>query len=203
MAHPDNYAIQAQQAKERFLTYDQSALIRKLDLDADETWLYLPMLSQTCRICRRTGHMERQTAAGWVSADSHSEVMTVLDLLCDSREERYLSGRWKNMSAFGLMFHQNLLEGKQDPWAHRFETDPEGFRRACMALGGTPFPTGDIAYVLELFRGLPVVIQLWFGDEEFPASVRFLWDENTLLYIRYETMYFAKALLLERLAERM
>ena len=131
MARVDNYAIQTAQAKERFLTYDQSELIRKLNLTFDETWLYIPMLGQLHRIHRHTGDMERQTGETWIDANSHGEVLTLLDLLCDSRPERFLTGRWKNMSAFGLMFHQNLLEGTRDPWADRFEADPDGFRKAC------------------------------------------------------------------------
>lgn len=199
----DNYAVQARQAKDRFLTYDQKKLIRKLNLAHDGGYLYPVLLGQTYRLCRRTGDMERKMGDTWVSANSHAEVLTLLDLICDSAENRYVSGKWKNMSSFGLMFHQNLLEGKQDPWADRFERDPEGFRKACQTLGGIPFSTGDAAYILEVFDGLPLVIQLWFGDEEFPASLRFLWDENALMYIKYETMYYAKALLLERLAEQM
>ena len=46
-------------------------------------------------------------------------------------------------------------------------------------------------------------MQLWFGDEEFPANLRYLWDENALMYLKYETMYFAKALLLHRLWDEM
>ena len=203
MASVDNYAIQTAHAKERFLTYPQEDLIRKLKLDFDRQYLYIPMLSQIYRIYRLTGDMERMTGEHWISANSHGEVLTLLDLLCDSREDRFISGKWKNMSAFGLMFHQNLLEGKRDPWADRFEADPERFRHACEALGGVPFPTGDVAYAVELFDGLSVVIQLWFGDEEFAASLRFLWDENALMYIKYETMFFAKGLLLLRLQEKM
>ena len=56
---------------------------------------------------------------------------------------------------------------------------------------------------MELFDGLPVLIQLWFGDEEFPAVLRLLWDENALMYLKYETTWFAKGLLLERLREQM
>ena len=39
--------------------------------------------------------------------------------------------------------------------------------------------------------GLPIAIQFWFSDEDFPAQVRWYWDENALQYIKYETMYFA------------
>lgn len=203
MARTNNYLIQARQAKQRFLTYDSQALIRKLTLKADEDFLYVPMLCQTYRIRRTTGDMERFDGAAWVDANSYEEVMTLLDLVCDSREDRHLSGRWKNMSAFGLQFHQNLLEGTRDPWAEAFQADQEGFRRACIALGGKPLPNGDIAYAIEMLDGLPVALQLWLGDEEFPPNLRLMWDENAGMYIRYETMYFAKALLLDRIAEEM
>ena len=203
MARVNNYLIQAQQAKEHFLSYNQNLLIAKLKLASDETYLYVLMLAETYRIHREIGNICRKTEAGWVDANSHGEVMTLLDLLCDSRSDRFLTGRWKAMTAFGLMFHQNLAEGQKDGWADRFEADPEGFRRACLSLGGTPFPQGDIAYVLEFFDGLPIVVQLWFGDEEFPASLRLLWDENSLMYLKYETMWFAKGLLLTRIREEM
>ena len=203
MERPNNYLLQAQQAKDRFLTYKQDALIRKLNLPFDGDYLYVTMLAQAYRIQRKTGHTERFKNNAWIDANSHGEVLTLLDLICDSRESRFVSGRWKNMQSFGLMFHQNLLENANDPWAEKFQADPEGLRKACLALKGTPFPHGDVAYILELFDGLPIVVQLWFGDEEFPASLRLLWDENALMYIKYETMYFAKGILLKLLAENM
>ena len=203
MAGTDNYQIQARQAKTRFLTYDQQKLIRKLRIHADEAYLYIPMLSQRYRLNRTNGDLDRETENGWVDANTYEEVMTLLDFVCDSREDRFLSLRWKNMSSFGLMFHQNLLEDSIDPWAVRFESHPEQFRSACEQLKGTPLPTGDIAYAIELFDGLCIGIQLWFGDEEFAPNLRYLWDENANMYIRYETMYFARGLLLRRLKEYM
>ncbi len=203
MERTNNYLIQAQQAKTLFSAYDQETLIAKLQLRHDETYLYPTMFRETYRIHRQTGNIDRQTETGWADANSFGEVMVLLDLVCDSRENRFLTGRWKNMTDFGLMFHRNLNEGKADPWADKFEADPDGFRKACLALGGRPLDWGDISYAIELFDGLSILIQLWFGDEEFPAGLRLLWDENALMYIKYETMYFAKALLLQKLSERM
>ena len=202
MERRDNYKIQAEQAKQHFLSYDQESLIRKGKLEADEEYLYADLLSRRYRIHRRNGDV-RYWDGQWQDGNSFGEVMTLLDLICDSRQDRYLSGRWKNMTAFGLMFHQNLLEGGKDPWAETFDRDPEGFRRACLDLGGKIFPQGDVAYGIELFDGLEIVIQLWLGDEEFPASLRFLWDENALMWLKYETMYYAKGLLLQRIQEYM
>ena len=203
MERINNYSIQARQAKQRFTTYDQEAILAKLHLPHDEAYLYATMLSEVYRIHRKTGEIFRKTADGWLSTEDFGEVMTLLDLLCDSREDRFLTGTWKSLTDFGLMFHRSLLEGKADPWADAFEADPEGFRKACLSMGGKPFSKGDIAYAIELFDGLPILIQLWFGDEEFPACLRFLWDENALMYLKYETMHYAKGLLLEKIKERM
>lgn len=203
MTSGNNYLIHVRQAKSRFTTYDQESLIAKLKLRHDADFLYAVMLSETYRIHRKTGDIHRETPSGWVDANSYEEVMTLLDLVCDCREDRFVTGRWKNMTDFGLMFHRNLTELKNDPWASRFEANPDGFRKACESFGGKSFPQGDIAYSMELFDGLPVVVQLWLGDEEFPAGLRFLWDENALMYLKYETMHFAKGMLLNKIAERM
>ena len=59
MKRTDNYAIQAAQAKLRFLTYDQQRLIDKYALKADDSYLYTAMLSQPYRISRTTGDLEK------------------------------------------------------------------------------------------------------------------------------------------------
>ncbi len=198
---PDNYAIQVAQAQKRFLGYDQQALTEKFGLRADESYLYLTMLSAGYRLRRRDGNLERLVGASWRDANTHAEVMTLLDLLCDSKPDRHLSGRYRSMTDFGLMFHQNLLEECRDPLAALFDRNPERLRDACRSMGGVPFPGCDIGYAVELFDGLPVVIQFWHGDEEFMPRLRYLWDENALQYLRYETMYYAVALLKRRLTE--
>ena len=202
MARTNNYLLQAAQAKRYFLTYDQEALIRKLGLEYDDEYLYPVLFARRYRLSRKTGDLEREEKGAWQDANTYEEVMTLLDLICDSRENRFVSGRWKNMADFGHTFHQSLLE-ERDPNAECFQSRQAEFRAACEALGGQPLPTGDIAYAIEVFDGLKLMVQLWFGDEEFPASLRILWDENALQYLKYETMYFARNLLLKRLKAEM
>lgn len=203
MERTNNYLIQAGQAKARFLTYDQNALIAKLRLKYDDDYLYVQLLRQPYRLSRTTGDLERCREGSWIDANSFEEVMTVLDLVCDSRTDRYITGRWKNMQSFGMMFHQNLLEDARDPRAEGFDTAPESLHRGCRALGGEAVPGADISYSLEFFDGLPICIQFWHGDEEFPPRLRYLWDENADRYLRYETMYYAVNLLHRRLTEMM
>ena len=197
MARVDNYLVQVRQAQARFLGYDQQTLIEKLKLQGDNNYIYVKLLCKTYRIARATGLVERLEET-WEDANTHEEVMTLLDLVCDSRPDRHLSGRWKNMQSFGLMFHQNLAEGK-NPFAEAIQANPEGFRRACQALEGEEVGNADIAYAIEVFEGLRICIQFWEGDEEFAPRVRYLWDENALMYLKYETMYFAINLLMKRI----
>ena len=202
MERRDNYAIMARQAKELFLQYDQQRLARKLGAKLDGDYLHTAFLGEPWRIHRQTGDISRLHGDAWVDANSFGEVLTLLDLVCDSREDRCPSGRWKNMRDFGHGFHQTLLE-QRDPWAERFQACPEAFSRACQRLGGERYPLGDAAYSIPMFDRLRLLVQLWFGDEEFPAQLRYLWDENALQYLKYETMYYAVPLVLKRIVECM
>lgn len=202
MERKDNYALQVRQAQQYFLKYDQQKLIEKLKLKSDETYLYAVMLSAPYRIHRFTGELERLEDTKWQDANTHGEYMTLLDLICDSREDRYLACRFQNMSAFGRVFHSSLLESK-DPFAEMVQENQSGFRRACTGLQGVPVKMGDICYAFDLFDGLPVALQFWEGDEEFPPKVNILWDENALMYLKYETMWFAVGMLKRRILEKM
>ena len=97
MARTNNYLLQAAQAKRHFLTYDQAVLIRKLKLAYDDDYFYPVLFARKYRLSRSTGDLEREERDGWQDANTHAEVMTLLDLICDSRDDRFVSGRWKNM----------------------------------------------------------------------------------------------------------
>ena len=199
MARPDNYAIQAQSAKDRFLTYDQQHIIEKFHLQADDDYLYPVMLSSPYRLCRKTGDLQRREEGIWVDANTFGEVMTLLDMLCDASAHRRLSGRYKQQQHFGLMFHQNLTEDSASPLARAFDQDEAALRKACAAMGAVDYPGGDYGCTIELFDGLCMGSLFWHGDDEFAPRLRWFWDENALQWLRYETMYFAVGLLESRL----
>ena len=198
----DNYALQAAQAKRHFLTYDQQELIARCRLKHDESWFYIRFLGADYRICRKSGDMQRKANGQWTDANSFGEVMTILDWLCDSRADRYITGRFMNVVTQSHYFHAKLQEEKDDN-AELFAQDPEAFQAACQALGGIKMPGGDCSYAIELVDGLQILVQLWYADEEFPAQLRCFWDENVLRYIRYETTWYAIGLLMSRLRQEM
>lgn len=190
LSRVDNYAAQARQAQQRFLTYDQAALIAKWNLTYDESYLYLQLFGQPYRLCRASGLLQRQVGDQWADG-GYDEIMTALDVLCDSRDDRTLTGNWNGMQNFGLLFHRHLVEQEKDAFALFVDQNPDAFRRTCGAMGGEPISGGDMGYALPVMGELKVALQYWFADEEFLPQVRFFWDENALQYIRYETMYFA------------
>lgn len=199
----DNYQIQAMQAKKRFLTYDQQELVCRCRLRSDADYIYTRLLGSDYRIHRTTGDMQRKSGDNWVDGNSFGEVMTILDWLCDSRADRYITGRWINLVTHSHYFHRSLQEEREDPDALLFDREPEAFSRACEALGGERLPGADVGYAIELMDGLRIFVQLWHGDEEFPPRLRCLWDENTSRYLRYETTWYAVGLLMKQIREHM
>ncbi len=203
MEKRNNYVIASVNARKLFLSYDQDALIRKLNLQSDDNWLYTRFFDGDFRVSRFTGDMERREGNAWISANGFNEVLTLMDLLCDSREDRHLSGRIKNMLDFGHQFHQNLLEESKDPFPQKIQENPAAFAAACASMGGRERKGADVGFYIPVFQELSVTLLFWEGDEEFAPRLRFLWDENALQYLKYETMYYAVGYLKERLTEKM
>lgn len=185
----DNYAIQVANAQKFFLRYDQEKLIEKFSLHADQDYLYVIMFRMLYRINRQTGGFELYRGT-WQECNTFGAVMTILDILCDSKDDRYLTGRWVSTQQFGKFFHTSLLELEEDPLADAFDKAPGSFAKACKALGGHPIVGGDEAYAVEVMDGLEIGMFFWYGDDEFPAQLRFFWDENAPMYLKYETMHY-------------
>lgn len=201
MERTDNYAIQAQNAKALFLSYDQKELTEKLHLESDTAYLYTAFLGVPYRIARDSGDLERLDGKTWTDANSFDEVLSVFDLVCDSREDRHPAGIWKNMTDFGHQFHQNLMESR-DPLADFAQEQPEAYRTALEKMGARPIKGADIAYAVPVFDSLEMALFFWAGDEEFLPRIRYLWDENALQYIRYETMYYVVGCLRARIFQK-
>ena len=200
MTRVNNYLIQAAQAKQRFLTYDQPKLIEKFQLESDKEYIYVNLLWRQYRIQRSTGSMEFRNGEIWQDGNSYDEVMTILDLLCDSRDDRRLSGKLASMASFGRIFYKSSFDDKPDPTAQWIQENLDTFRNACSRFG-QPISGGDFGFSFELFDGLTTGFHFWEGDEEFAPRVRFLWDENALQYLRFETMHMAVSLLMTFLKE--
>lgn len=194
----DNYAIQAEDARLRFLGYDQNTM----PAEKDESFLYLPFCGCDYRISRSDGHIFRRAGNDWLSADSHGEVLTLFDYLCDARPDRAPAGEFVSMASLGGHVHGGLVHRSGD-LERLIDQYPEAFCRVCTGLGGVPGEGGDLCFDLRLFPDLPVRLRFWHSDEEFEAYLDLFWDKNALSFLRYETTWYALGILRRQIAHGM
>lgn len=193
----------------RFLEYDQEQMIRHYDLKHDADWLYLGFVGRQYRISRSTGAAQWsecgfETEGADVHPASYNEAMTIYDILCYARADCHLSGRFCPVNSLeGVVHGSGVGQDLFWPYAEFFDRNSGRLPAACERLGGKRQGKGDVAYQIPLFDFLPVVLQFWVSDEEFPASLKVMWDENILSYMHYETTFFAAHHLMERLKEEM
>ncbi len=205
----NNYEIAKEKIQPEFLKYDQEAMIRRFRLAHDDAYLYLEFCGTTFRICRSTGAVEKPAgpggtfAAGAVPAD-FTEALSLYDMLCWSRPDASLSGRWCQVNRLpGVGQNQGLGDRLTDGEEQEIDQHPEAFRRACRELGGTEIPLGDLGYQIPVFPFFPVQLRFYHGDEEFPAQLTVLFDENTLQFMHYETTYYVRGCLLRAILQKM
>ncbi|MCC8065807.1 MAG: DUF3786 domain-containing protein [Clostridiales bacterium] len=196
-----NYEITRNQAELRFLNYDQEKMIEKFHLKHDEQYLYIVFVGQEYRIDRRSGRTE-WSRDGFLHVEraGFNEVLSICDVLCDSKEDCCLSGRFARVNDLkGTVRSSGLGNDLYGKYAEYFDGRTAALKKACEALGGEEQRIGDVAYLLHPFPFLPLMLQFWESDEEFSANLKFMWDENTLDFLRYETTYYVLGHVLERL----
>ncbi len=64
-----------------------------------------------------------------------------------------------------------------------FGLDVEGFKRACEKAGGRPETFGDAAYSFQALPRLPLLVNFWCGDEDFPSTCKILFDRSLSHYL--------------------
>lgn len=201
-----NYEITKKRVQKDFLKYEQEKMIHKFALEADEKYLYINFICRSYRIHRKTGYLE------WSEDDfetctegDFNEVLTIYDLLCDSKENCQGSEDFINLNSLSTLqssskkIGDGLFHGKDKIFDHQ----DERFCKVCEKLGGVKAGKGDVAYELPLFDFLPCRIQFWNSDEEFEAQLQVFMDKNVLDFIRYETVWYAVSHLMKRLTEEL
>lgn len=200
-----NYEIMRDQMQARFLKYSQERMIEKFHLEHDETYLYIKFTGRLYRINRGTGKTEwsedgfqKCTGAGY------NEAMSIFDVLCESKEDCRLSGSFCSLNQLkGTVQASNPGRGMFSQETAWFDGRTEELSHACESLGGKKEKVGDVSFRLYPFEFLPMILQFWNSDEEFPANLKIMWDENILDFVHYETTFFMVSHMLCRIKEIM
>ncbi len=72
------------------------------------------------------------------------------------------------------------------PLLRAFGYSRDAFSAAGEALGGTAEEYGNASFTLRVFPGLPITFILWEGEEEFPPSIKVLFDRSIHTYLPLE-----------------
>lgn len=201
-----NYELTLEAMQERFSQMDQQAMVDALKLEHDERYIYLKMLTRDYRIERQTGKVQYSTDDfATVFDGGFNDSMTIFDILSHAVMHPSLSGEYR--------VADQLPEIAMSPTpgpklvandGHDMAGQVEQLAKACEKLEGVPQKMpGDIAYKLPLFDFFPVIVQFWDGDDEFNPVFKLMWDKYALNWIRYETTYYARYYLIDRLKEEM
>lgn len=187
---------------QKFSSYDTDAMIEKFQLQHDAAYLYLPVLGRAYRIDRRSGQVSWSDDGFLTSTEAdYNAAMTLYDVLCCSQPDCRLAHTWVNVRSLARV-QGGTLEKSSDFFqgaGRIFSGKAEALARSCQALQGKKLDQGDVAYQLDLLPFLPLQLVFWEADEDFPASLQFFVDRNTLAYMHYETLMFALSHVLDRL----
>ena len=70
-----------------------------------------------------------------------------------------------------------------DELAKYFGMDLEAYKVACVSAGGTPVDVGRVVFMFWAFPRVPILVNYWAGDDDFPSSCKLLFDDSVSHYL--------------------
>ena len=99
------------------------------------------------------------------------------------------TGRWISFADLpnGRVYASAYQGYTGDDLVKTFRLDVDALRSACEKLGGTSRNDfGDAAYVIWALPRIPILVNYWCGDEDFPSTCKLLFDESVSHYLPVE-----------------
>jgi len=96
-----------------------------------------------------------------------------------------LRGQWISFAelADGRIYNQAFQGYSGDELVKAFGLDVDSFKVACEKAGGKATLIGDAAYIFYALPRLPLLVNYWCGDEDFPSSCKILFDSSVTHYL--------------------
>lgn len=102
-----------------------------------------------------------------------------------------ISGMWITYRYLlgARFFEQRFTDMALRPLLDSFGNDADGFRQACLSIGGTPMTrTGDVAFRFMALPKIPMGCILYLGDEEVSPAINMLFDAVASHYLPTEDL---------------
>ena len=199
MVKRDNYELALQAAQKRFCSYDTKQLLTRSGVTDRGEYLQTRFVGAEVLICKKTGVI---TVDG--EPADFCETLSILDWLCDRDPDAQASGEFCPVSSLpGIWVGGSGLMMAAPELAQQIEKDPKKYQKVIKRIWGKFLNSGDIGVEFQVFPDLPMQIKFFFSDEEFPPSLTFMWDKNSLQFVRYETLYYICGVVQKHLLRRM
>ena len=108
-------------------------------------------------------------------------------------KELSLAGNWITEKELknGEMFYRGVhsLEMFKKPLEEKFGHCPDDFLEAGLSIGGAKVDHGDMGLKFQILPRIPVLSILWAADDEFPATVHFLFDPTIEHHLALDTIW--------------
>jgi hypothetical protein len=117
-----------------------------------------------------------------------------------------LTGRWISFADLpDGRFYNQAFQGYTGAELQRyFKNDIDSLKQAALANAGIYLPDspGNLAFRFQALPRIPMLLVIWEGDEDFPASYQVLFDEATAHYLPTDACAILGSTLTGRLRKR-
>ena len=183
------------QAAERFLQFDQQRMIDLFELPHDDETMQITFLGKTYTIMRATGDVLREDGPA-----NEDETASIFELLTKSEHAPSPTGRWESIASLCTNTTDTSLK-RYVEYLAPFHGRLDLMRESLLRLGAEPSSKGDVSGILEVFKNVPVWFQYWEADDEFPASVQFLFDAGITDHFRWSLLWNVMTCITSRMKE--
>ena len=202
-----------------FSGYDPKVAAEALGLSYNEDYVYVRYFGGDYRLRRADGVLEKPagpvpgqpeeeiaehtTEDGWMDLLYMNEALVVYHILGGCKENPRHAGVWVPESSLDPV---RIRSGNRtDPLLEAFARDFTGqipeLEAACRSLGGEKISGGDTAWEFHMMPQIPVRLQFYDADDEFPAQLSVLVDQFVTDYMEFEAVGCMVAELLDRLGK--
>lgn len=96
-----------------------------------------------------------------------------------------LTGQWISFADLpdGRMYNSAFQGYSGNEIVKAFGLNVTAFAAACEKGGGAVTPLGDASYIFYALPRLPMLVNYWCGDEDFPSSCKILFDSSVSHYL--------------------
>ena len=115
-----------------------------------------------------------------------------------------LTGQWVSFADLpdGRMYNRAFQGYSGDELVKAYGLVLDDFIFACEKLGGVSTPSGDAGYIIYALPRLPILVNYWCGDEDFPSACKLLFDSSISHYLPTDVCAILGSMLAQKLIKK-